>query len=441
MTDFFASELDTMIHPLSGLFGQVNQLPVYPGDPRFCIMRSALDDISQVFSTVKGSASKATVPILLDGAGSGIDEQMVKLKAFAEGLERYSCCAYDESQFIWASAEELGATALDLDSIPRCSERELAHARCPLLAPDKKTPLRWVKGISLFDGKPVWLPAVMVYMYISARSSAERFWFPISTGCATHRSFEEALLGALCEVIERDAISLVWLQKMQIPRLEIDIVPPRLQGVFDKQARKFSQIETLFFDATTDIGIPTIYSLQRSHYNEAVTSIVMCSTGLDPVQCVARVTEETNASRIVLQSGGKTNEKALDDFLDVVDGAHYMARREHLEAFDFLTQTPASRRLSEMPLLTTGDPVQDLSLVVNRLRELHMHAYAVDITTDEAMRVGMRVVRVIVPELQPLSFSYRARFLAHPRLYTAPQRMGLPVYNEEELNTWPQPFA
>src|SRR6185437_12395739 len=96
------------------------------------------------------------------------------------------------------------------------------HPRCPLKKARKDAPLRWVQGLSLADGQPIWLPAVMVYMHIPYRSESECFWFPISTGCAAHRSYEEALLGAICEVIERDALSLIWLQRLALPRLELD---------------------------------------------------------------------------------------------------------------------------------------------------------------------------------------------------------------------------
>jgi ribosomal protein S12 methylthiotransferase accessory factor len=51
------------------------------------------------------------------------------------------------------------------------------------------------------------------------------------------------------------------------------------------------------------------------------------------------------------------------------------------------------------------------------------------------------VVRVLIPQLMPLSFTYRARYLAHPRLYTAQARMGYPVLSADEINPQPQPFA
>jgi ribosomal protein S12 methylthiotransferase accessory factor len=70
-----------------------------------------------------------------------------------------------------------------------------------------------------------------------------------------------------------------------------------------------------------------------------------------------------------------------------------------------------------------------------------MPLYAIDLSTDEAIRHGFRVVRVVIPSLQPLSFHYRARYLGHPRLYRAPSLMGHVAKAEDELNPWPQPFG
>ena len=94
-----------------------------------------------------------------------------------------------------------------------------------------------------------------------------------------------------------------------------------------------------------------------------------------------------------------------------------------------------------MPDLATGSAEGDLRVLLSRLNAAGCQVVAVDCTTDEARDVGFRVVRVLIPELVPLSFTYRARYLAHPRLYTAPARMGHPVLAAPEINPLPQPFA
>jgi ribosomal protein S12 methylthiotransferase accessory factor len=279
----------------------------------------------------------------------------------------------------------------------------------------------------------------MVYLHFQPVTAGERMSVPISTGCAAHSSLERALLSATCEVIERDAIALTWLQKLALPRIELDLVPAWLEP-YVRRNESHGDFEQIFFDATSDIGVPTVYSLQLTPHHALLATLVMCSTELDPAIAVAKVIRESASSRLAMQIPQAIPE-CWDDYCAVSHGAAYMGHPDRRSAFDFLIRSPHRRRLSEMSNLDTGDPGSDLMDLIERLRLRGMEAVAVDLTTDEARRTGTWVVRVIVPGLQPLSFSHRARYLGHPRLYDAPRAMGFPVYAESEINPQPQPFA
>jgi ribosomal protein S12 methylthiotransferase accessory factor len=345
---------------------------------------------------------------------------------------------YDERQFRWASADDLGGEALDLDSLPRCSPTELADAACPIIPPDRSAPIRWMRGLSLRTGEPCWVPAVLVYTHFSSHR-AERFTIPISTGAAAHPDPATAVCGALCEVIERDAISLTWLQQLALPRIDLDTVGSHLRRYLDVSTDCDMTIE--LFDATTDIGIPTVYGVSIAPDHPRCRTVVSCATSLDPQAAATKAICETVSVRMALHNTIRPPSKDVRTFTGVSDGAAYMCAPERARAFDFLLDTPRRRRLSEMPTLATGDPTADLRLLCSRLADCGMDGYVVDLSTDEALRTGMTVVRVVVPALQPLSFHYRARFLGHPRLLRAPARMGYPTMPEAELNSWPQPFA
>ncbi|HYE75737.1 MAG TPA: YcaO-like family protein, partial [Blastocatellia bacterium] len=167
------SLLENLVQPIGGLISSVMQIPAQPGEPNFPIYGASLGDVNHVLKPYSrmGELDNGA----LNGAGGALDPDQGRLKAIAEGLERYSSCVFDERQFIWATAEELGDEALDLDTVPRCSETELAHPRCIATAPNKKAPIRWVRGVSLFDGRAVWVPAIMVYLKLAPQSQGERF--------------------------------------------------------------------------------------------------------------------------------------------------------------------------------------------------------------------------------------------------------------------------
>jgi len=367
-----------------------------------------------------------------------MDDALALTRALAEALERYCACVYSDQQFIWATADELGTEALALDHVPRCSERELAHPACPLRLPDRTVPIRWVRGLSLLTREQTWLPAVMVYLRMPRLSMGEEFILPTSTGCAAHVNVVQALVSAICEVIERDAAALVWLQQLALPRIDIDQVTPNLTPYVE--ASREGQAVTYFFNATTELGIPTIYGVDCAPSNRELATLVACATDLDPVQALSKVVSDLVAYRAGMEE--RRNIPATPDLFDKgFHGVKYMGRPEHQAAFCFLQDSPRTCQLSSLSTLDKGNPAQNLTLLLQRLHHHAMQAFAVDLTTDEALQAGMRVVRVLIPQLHPLTFGLRARYLAHPRLYDAPRSMGYPVRSEDEINPWPQPFG
>lgn len=431
-------DIGSPLQPLGGLFGKDVHFRSYGDEPRLTTRIAHLGDPSQVWAHLAGQRTAVQMAVL--GAASGLDRHDCFVPAFVEGLERYCSCVYVNDQFIWATANELGAAALDLDSIPRCSRTELSHRRCPLVAPSKDAPMRWVRGLSLADGSAVYLPTVLVYLYTGFASRGERICIPISTGCAAHTSLERALLSAILEVVERDAISLTWLLKLPLPRILIDQAPLSLQPYWERCEQSSVGIEYLFFDATTDLGIPTVYGLQISSVDKRTATLVSCSTAMDPNDAVAKVIRDMAACRIAFRHPRQAP-LSWDDFNDVFDGATYMARAEQAGAFDFLVHCARQRTLSTMPHIKNIDERQNLKNVLLRLHRAGLNVYAVELSTDEALRAGIRVVRVLIPGLQPLSFCYRARYLGHPRLYQMPRLMGYTPHSEANMNHWPQPFC
>lgn len=431
------TRLENLVSPLGGLFNRLDELSNQPGEPRLHLAYAQVGDLANVFPYVRSSTRSQTAGEM-DGTGSHLDIEYAKIAALAEALERYSSAVYSDEQFIWSTATDLGEDALDLDTVPRCSAEELSHPHCPVNLPDKNKPIRWVRGISLMTLRPVWIPAIMVYHYIPYQSIGERFWLPISTGCAAHSSYCEALVSGICEIIERDAISLTWLHRLPLPRIPLDSVPDHIGSILEQY--HLSHVTPYLFDATTDLGIPTVYGLFQTPHNKRIATVVTCSADLDAYRAAAKALRECAPVRIALQLPREIPE-SVDQFIGVFHGAIYTGAPERKSAFDFLLNSTDVRPLSNLPNVPVASPPEALRYLVRLLQGKGYEAYAVDLTTDEALRAGMKVVRVLIPGLQPLSFSTRARFLGHPRLYEAPGRYGYRACSQEGLNPYPQPFA
>lgn len=437
------TRLESLVSASGGLFSSVRRISLPPDIADY---NTSVASVGDIWTGYGPRADEQFLPDpgarRLDGSGTDLDPAMARLYSLGEGLERYCSSTYRTEQFRWATADELAAAgepAVDLDRCPRLSDVELSDPRCPIVRPDKGLPQRWVRGIDLHTGEPAWVPAVLVYLGLPPQSRGEAWWMPISTGCAVHTDPYRALTGALLEAVERDALTLLWLQKLPVPRLDLDLdaCPPHLRDIVERHAASGSELH--LFDATTDLGIPAVYALDRAPHPR-LENTVNCVTGFDPHTIIAKIFRETSSCRSALTSRRPVRTD-VDTFHGLFDGALHTGHPDRRHAFDFLTDVTRSVPLASLPTLRFDSAEQEYRHVVRALADRGMPAYAVDLSTDEAVRSGLTAVRVVVPDLLPLTFSPKAQFRAHPRLYSAPVAMGMRALAEEELNSHPQPMA
>ncbi|MEU9005183.1 YcaO-like family protein [Streptomyces sp. NPDC048551] len=424
-----------------GLVSRLTWLPVTEGEPDFPVFSGSLGNPGAVLAAQTEWTHDPSSGNF-DGAGGALDRETAAHLAAAESLERYSSCAWHPEDMIWATASELGEDAIPPWEWPSLSPTELSDPRCGLVPTDPRLPLRWVEGWSFSRGRKVYVPAVQVYLKCSPESAAERHVHPVSTGCATHTDPLAAVANGLLEVVERDSIALTWLQRLRLPRLEFDLDDLRPEHREYVERASSENIRTLLFDATTDLGIPVVYGVQLADHDQDLAQLVVATCDTDPGKAIAKLHREAASLRIALRShaGRHTNPEDPEDTVSVIGGALLAGKPDQRHRFDFLLE--GDRTVSSFSSLARpAEGAAELPWLLERLSGAGCEVVVVDITTDEARQVGATAVRVMVPQLMPLSFAHRARYLAHPRLYTAPLAMGHPVHSEDGINPCPQPFA
>ena len=405
-------------------------------DPPLSVHYADVGDLNAVLppSAARQRLEPSTLPA---GVGVASEPAIARSLALAEALERYCAHAWSVEQFLTAPASALEEEHLDPRRLPRCSEQECDHPLCGWRPADPDLPIRWVKGVSLMTGRTVWLPARAVYLGLEAWPG-ERFVFANSSGCAAHPSLTRAIVAGLCELVERDAVALTWLQRLAVPRIMFDAMSDWLRPYVVRRSDAF--FERQFFDATTDLGVPTVYGVEVALGHPTASTLVACATHLDPERAVAKVVCDLASHRPAVEL-----ERPVPDdpwtFTKAFQGCSFMARPENQEAFAFLLDSSRARPMSEMSRGPLDDERAELAWLLARLSKGGMDAFVADLSTDEARAAGVFVVRVVVPELMPVSFRLPARYLAHPRLFGAPAALGQPVFGETEVNPWPQPFG
>lgn len=429
-----------LVRPRVGLIEVAQPLHQELGSPAFEVMAASLNNVAMSLPYVRRAKGDPRDQAI-GGGGADTDAERAWIRAVVEGAERFSSLAHSPEDFVLARANEL-PNALDLGQLPKCSARELADPRCPLRLADKNSAIRWAKAISLLTGNEVWVPALLSHLYLEPLE-AERFWLPISTGVAAHTSLGAALVSAICEVVERDAIAMTWLMRLPLPRI-IDPAPPSAE-VRDFLARLHnSQVRQTFFDATTDVGVPTVFSVQLTEGHPTCSVFVSAAAAPDPYTAYAKAIREAAPARSVM-SAPREVPSDVADFFDLTHGASYYGRGGHNHDFDFLFNSSRQSTLAEMTTRSTIPPIAteraQLRALLRRFCDMGMDVLALDITSAEVRDAGLWVVRVVIPQLVPVSFVHRARFLGTPRLYDYPRRAGFGGRTEDDVNYGPMPFA
>ena len=200
-------------------------------------------------------------------------------------------------------------------------------------------------------------------------------------------------------------------------------------------------------DITSDIGIPTFYTLAIGNSTLGQLVCVGSATRLEAQVAVQKTLVETAQARpylrYVLRKNGEwkcgdafSNVRSFDDHARL-----YSSMPELIPKVQFV-ERPATRSLGALSNRSAGMITGDIDVCVSALASKGFDVLVVDLTTREVAELGFRVARVLIPGLQPLHGDHRFRFLGGKRLYQVPRILGYTEEDatEQQLWPWPHPF-
>lgn len=403
-------------------------------------------NLSALLPSARSYSGAALWHTYLSGCGTDVDASLAQIKAVCEAAERYSSCILLEHEYIVASANELGADAVDWRGFPRFSAAELALPNQLFREFNPDDPIRWVEAVNLHTGNRLYVPAAMSHLYPRTWTS-ERFWSPISTGTAVHNDPAIALVTAIAEVIERDSIALTWLLRRRLRKIQFDgpdlaQFPPAVRALIEQQD------EYMLFDGSTDLGLPTVYLRRHRPSHPHAVNLVTCASSFSFADACFKAVREAATLSSILDSGQMQLVASAGDCFGVEDGAVYMARPERAHAFDFLDGregVPFANLQAGQPLPDTNAPSAQLRWLKQRTQTLGHQVLLLELTCDELQQVGLRSFRALIPSLMPMSTITTARYLGTPRLAQFHQYLQdcgeLGPSSVIAINPFPQAFA
>ena len=320
---------------------------------------------------------------VFQGKGTSLDAARVSavMEAYetwcAESIDRpLRLASLDEMRFAYPIAE--------IEALPLASLEPLDPGR----------PFLWIEGRDLATGAVAWLPFELVHAHYALPEPPHAQVFAATTnGLASGNTAEEALLHALMEVIERDALTLwklgpeAWRSTTAV-RLET-VTDPACRWLLDRFAA--AGIDVAVFDVTSDLGIPACMALIDDA--SGTTGAPELGSGAHPAPDVAlaRALSEAAQARATFIAG------AREDIPDEDYGEAALAERRQA-ARGILDGLRPERAFNELVSVEEPSFALDIAATLAALQRAGLgQALAVDVGKPA---FGLAVVRVVVPGLE-----------------------------------------
>jgi ribosomal protein S12 methylthiotransferase accessory factor len=349
-------------------------------------------------------------------SGKGPTREHAMASALMESIERYSSLpSGGPRKFVRSSYAELSKTHKVLHP-DRIVEPMRFEYRDDML-------MDWLPGYDLVNSEQVMVPAsIALFRYTPAPPAVNPFAYFHTNGLASGNVMEESICHALCEVIERDAMSLAELRASAIPfhilrKVQHSLntagirVPPIPAdkfvddpGVFpdvDISEIEFKPVRNLvdrfnragisltIKDITSDIGIPT-FNASSVEWVTHDYGYLAEGHGTHPDARIALLRAITEVS----QTRAANIQGARDDLRKIKYGEQNTDDRR---AWQFM-QSTRKIKFSDVQTFFNEDILDDIKLILSRLRSVGLQqAIVVDLTNPH---IEIPVVRVLVPGLE-----------------------------------------
>ncbi len=318
--------------------------------------------------------------------GKGVDLQAAKASALMETVESWHAERISRPT-LYGSFNDLRSTTpiADPDQFPKTRSSRF-HPALRLL---------WIEATNLLTGEPRWIPYEMVHTDYTVPSPPGHGCFPCSTnGLASGNHLLEAQCHAICEVIERDATTLLH----HMPQGERNARRVDLETVDDPECRtilarlKQADLEMVVWETTSDVGVAAFYGLLLP--SDGVVEHIGAGAGAHPSRAIAlsRTLTEAVQTRLTYISGAR-DDLLEDEFtLAGIEEKAAAARR-------MIRSSAPARSFLQAPTIEQDLLTDDLRMLLDRLAACGVdQVYSVDLSKPE---MPVNVVRIVIPQLEP----------------------------------------
>lgn len=303
-----------------------------------------------------------------------------------------------------ASYEELRYThaLVEVNALPRPNP-DVFHPNAQVL---------WIEARDLLQKENLWLPYELVHLnYTLPLPTGSGCFVASSDGLASGNHILEAVSHGICELVERDAVTLWRLRGCaghELSRLGLESIDDesscQVLGQFEQAG-----IATGVWDVTSDIGIPAFFCFIAERKPNPLRPIPFGGgAGCHPCKEIALLRALTEAAqcRLTAIAGSR------DDFFRSKYDFFRDDKTERLN-HEFLAHNGCLRHYRDISNFEGETLQDDVEWELRRLESAGLHRVLVVDLTHPEFRIP--VARVVIPGLEPgcnsvdYSFGHRAR--------------------------------
>jgi ribosomal protein S12 methylthiotransferase accessory factor len=380
------------------------------------------------------------------GGGASVNKKTALAKSVGECIERYCAAIYDLTALNFSSYKEADFPCVHPSEFALFSKEQYESPSFPWKPFTEETQVRWVIGYDLINETPCGVPACMVYIpyQFSIKLKDTPIVQPISTGLACHSTPCDAMISAICEVIERDAFTILWQRSLSPPIIEYDSLPEKVQDLVHRFTVTGSTVS--LFDITLDHKVPTILSVQTNNIPTRPALTVATSCSPSPTEAAVKSLEElahTYHYMVKMNQLERSGNNILTTEQVINQESHmrYWCDHRHINQADFLFN--GNRRISfDNITRISGDSREEmLSTIIKKIENVGNRVIVCDLTTPDVRELGLTVVRALIPGFNPLLMGHNNRALGGTRLWTVPEKIGYSRISSDRVdNPIPHPF-
>jgi ribosomal protein S12 methylthiotransferase accessory factor len=388
--------------------------------------------------------------LITEGNSANEDQTLSMVGAVGESLERYCSIFYDKKVMEFGSYNELhrkdGIEYIHPETFAFFSKKQKLKIHELFTANSK---IYWTPGFSLIDRRIKMVPAQSVYLPYFPGLDENVIDRSISTGMAFGITLEDTIYTGLMETVERDSFTIYWLNKLELPRIKYPFGFTELDRWYEKMFGDLYN-EVNIFDVTTDLGIPTFFSLikGRNQFLEPFIS-VGSAANINPVTAIKKaIIESFHTRKYGFSIMYTMYKKDLPINTDAIkSNPFYEHVQDYIRPFDTdeisFCYTPHEEidfnLIYEKYKFNKNDSFVLLKEAINRIQKLNYEPIVVDMTTEDVREKLFYAIKTIVPGLHPL-WAGEDIPLGGKRIYEVPEKMGFKRKQIHEMNVFPHPF-